>query len=187
VTVTVSICPLGQRQPSARGSEPSLDKCSARSKIKRGVADGDHLVVCSGLRAQPSANAGEDLLETKRLDYVVVGACVETCNGVVKTVTGRQDEDRYPLTACSHLAQDGQPVDDGEADVQDQQIELCPQQRERPIAARKAGQDWRIVLKRDGNVFYRAFAQRMRTVRSKWTGWSVRAPAPTTSSLGAST
>ena len=75
-------------------------------------------------RPQARAHAGEQLLEHERLGHVVVGAAVEPGHGVDDLVARGEDQHRQLLAARAQRAQHGEAVLAGQADVEDQQVEL---------------------------------------------------------------
>lgn len=79
------------------------------------------------LVTQPQPDAGEQLLEAKRLAHVVIGAAFKTSDGVADRVPGGQDDDRDRAPGLPKLAQHGEPVTLAQADVQHQEIELAGQ------------------------------------------------------------
>jgi hypothetical protein len=78
--------------------------------------------------AQPAprerADAGFEFLQRERFGHVVIGAEIEAGDALLDAVGRGQDQHRYGRAACTQPAQNLQPVQPRQAEVEDQQIEL---------------------------------------------------------------
>lgn len=81
---------------------------------------------CVGSGAGP----GGQLVEIDRLDQVVVGSGIEAADLVAGRVARRQDEDGRVWPATAQTLQDGHAIDPGQAEVEDEQVEILALQRE---------------------------------------------------------
>src|SRR3954451_24957953 len=70
---------------------------------------------------QQRAHAREQLLSLERLDEVVVGADVEALDARVECVARGEDEDRRVVLVVAQALRDVDPVEAGEAEVEDDQ------------------------------------------------------------------
>ena len=73
--------------------------------------------------AHASADAGDQLGEPERLGHVVVGSGIEPLDDVELAALGGEDEDRHARVRRAHAAADLEPVDPGQAEVEQQQVE----------------------------------------------------------------
>ena len=78
---------------------------------------------------QEGTYPGEQLLEREGLDEVVVGAGVEPGDPVRDRVARREHQDGCPVPLPPHSPADGQPVDRGHEDVEDDQLRLLAPDR----------------------------------------------------------
>src|SRR5262249_58874874 len=72
--------------------------------------------------SQEGADAGQNLLEMKRLCDVVVGASVEALNLVAPAVARGQDEDRHCAAGAPPRLEHRDTVHLGQADIKDDRI-----------------------------------------------------------------
>ena len=91
--------------------------------IDREVADPDGFGDILGRRApKQRTHAGQQLVERKRLDQVVVGAGVEPGDAIGHLMAGSQHQHGGPVTALAQRATHRQPVHDRHHHVEQQQI-----------------------------------------------------------------
>ncbi|MCY1545648.1 hypothetical protein D9M68_816000 [compost metagenome] len=74
--------------------------------------------------AGEGAHACFEFLQRERLGHVVVGAVVQALDAFLDGVGRREDQHRHLRAARAQLAQHLQPVHPGQAQVEDQQVEL---------------------------------------------------------------
>jgi hypothetical protein len=103
---------------------PVVDRRAARAQVERDVAGAQHRLLRGALAAQAHPDPREELLEAERLGDVVVGAVVQARDLVGDLVAGGQDHDRHPLALGAHRAQDRHAVQPGQAQVEDEQVEV---------------------------------------------------------------
>ena len=72
----------------------------------------------------PAAHPGDQLVELERLRQVVVRAAVETGHRVGGGGACGQHDDRHALVEAAHPAQHLEAVDAGQADIEQDQVEL---------------------------------------------------------------
>ncbi len=89
--------------------------------IELQVADLERGGAAWGPAAQQGADPGQQLLALERLDQVVVGAAVEAGDPVLGLGPGGQHQDRH-VTLLAEAAADLDPVEAGEAEVEDDQV-----------------------------------------------------------------
>jgi hypothetical protein len=93
----------------------------------------------AGRRAQAAprerAHPRLQLLQRERLGHVVVGAQVQALDALLDAVGRGEDQHRHAAAAPAQLAQHLEAVHLGQAQVQDQQVELVRRQRGVGLAA----------------------------------------------------
>ena len=75
--------------------------------------------------ADHGANAGEQLGEDKGFDEVVIRALFEADDAILRGVLGGEEEDHGSGALLAELAQDGEAVNFGQHDVQDDDVVLA--------------------------------------------------------------
>ena len=93
-----------------------------RTSVEFEIADNDARGAEFVGAAEQGAEAGEEFAEFKWLREVIVGAGIEAFDSVVNTVFRREHQDGRALAAGTYGFADGEPVDAGNHDVEDDQI-----------------------------------------------------------------
>ena len=115
---------LGQRELARRQFDvASVDPGPAGPQIQLQTAAGQHRRLRGTLGAQPASHASQQLLEPEGFGHVVIRAALESGDGVLHTVTGRQHNHRDGVAVGAQLAQHLESVDPGQTDVEHQQVE----------------------------------------------------------------
>ena len=91
--------------------------------------------------ADHGAQSGQQLLEGERLDQVVVRAQVEASDAIGELVTRAENQDRRLRPARAQAAQDGQAVDLGEHDVEQDRVVRVGLGKGQPLFAVARGVD----------------------------------------------
>ncbi len=102
-----------------------------------GGIDANRLHRCRSRRreSQTHTHAREQLGETERLGDVVVRTGVETGHDVGLLGAGSENDDRQPVVAVAHGAAHLEPVDVGQGEVEEHEIDVVARRCERVIAA----------------------------------------------------
>jgi len=77
------------------------------------------------LAADHGADAGEQFGENKRFDEIIVGAEFQAVDSVLGGILGGKEQDHGGTFALAKLAKNGQAVDFGEHDVEDDDVVLA--------------------------------------------------------------
>lgn len=76
-------------------------------------------------RTQAALNTRQQLIEAERFGHVIVGPTAQSRHGVVDPVAGREDQDGQVDRTTAKGMQHCEPIEFGEPDVQDHQVELA--------------------------------------------------------------
>src|SRR5690606_23166917 len=74
--------------------------------------------------AQTHLHPRQELLEAERLGHVVVGTSLEARHRVLHPAAGGQDDHRHPLSSPTDLGEHLVTVEAGEAEIEDEEIEV---------------------------------------------------------------
>src|SRR5262249_44646138 len=85
--------------------------------IERQIGEPERAAEQLARTAQQRSEARDELLESKRLDEIVVGAAAKTADAVVDTAASGEDEHRDRVLAPAQLAQQRQAVSVGGAET----------------------------------------------------------------------
>jgi hypothetical protein len=93
--------------------------------VDGGGADGEGIRDRGGafVAAEEGADAGEEFLEREGFDEVVVGAAVEAVDAVVDVAFGGEEEDGEVFSAFAEFAAEGEAVEAGHHDIQEDEVE----------------------------------------------------------------
>ena len=105
-------------------------------RFEREVADAQQAALALEAPAQEGAEAGQQLRQGEGLDQVVVGARIESLDPVVDGVAGRQHQHRRVVAGAAHAAADGQAVEVGQPEVEDERVGRRQGQRLEGLASR---------------------------------------------------
>ena len=107
----------------------SRDLDDAAHEIDREIADPEDrpLAMHLQLMAQRRPHAREQLVHAERLGDVIVGAEIERLDLAGLVAAARQDDDRDALVARSDRPQQLEPVDIGQAEIENDEVGLLRQ------------------------------------------------------------
>ncbi len=103
----------------------SLSPDPTGPEIEEQIAHPQQKVLRRLLAAQAQPYAGQQFVEGERLDHVVVGAALQARHDVAHAVARGEDDDGQGDTRLPQLAQYGQPVVPGEAEVEYEEVEVA--------------------------------------------------------------
>jgi hypothetical protein len=128
---------FGERELAGRQPDGSrADRQPAGAQVEPRDADVESCTPGTMAFAEAGPNPGKELIEAKRLRQVVVSALREECPHVAVAPTG-EDDDREGPASRAQVHKYIEPVETGQADVQDEQVELAAvRQPERVSAVR---------------------------------------------------
>ncbi len=131
------------------GALPAL--ALAGGEVQRQVAHPQQATLALEAPPEQGAQAGQQLRQSEGLDQVVVGTRIESLDAVVDGVARREHEDRRVVAGAAHAAADGQAVDIGQPEVEDQRVRRGQRQRLERLAARGHGHHL-VALEAQGAV-----------------------------------
>ena len=102
-------------------------------RIEDEVVGRQHGRTLTGASPDQRANARHELREGERLDEVVVGPGVQPLDAVADVVAGGEHEDRRPSAPGPQLSADGEAVELGEHDVEDDRVVRVLGPRPQPV------------------------------------------------------
>ena len=91
-------------------------------RVEGEVGEAEHLAGVLGPPPEQGPQAGQQFGQGERLDQVVVGAGVEALDPVVDGVPGGQHQHRGVVLGRPEPSAHVQPVDGGQADVEDHRV-----------------------------------------------------------------
>ncbi len=104
---------LGQRQYL------SVAHCFARHGVEPDATVFQHGAARSTLPTEQRVQTGEQLFKAHRLDYEIVGPCIETFHLVLPAAARREDENRAGHLAVTPVTQEVKPAAIGKAEIKD--------------------------------------------------------------------
>ena len=126
-----------------QGDRPAVHPRLARAQVERDPAYLEHGRLRRLARAQAHAHPREQLLEAERLRNVVVGPALEAGHLHVDLVAGGEHDRRERLSAGAQLSQEVEPIDVGQSEVEQHQLELVvagEQPRRAPVRSCRRGE-----------------------------------------------